>query len=331
MKKAALILAVLIFLSACTKEEQKFRATFFDTFDTVTEIVAYSKSEEDFEKTAALLNERLIFYHRLFDIYNSYDGINNLKTINDNAGIAPVTVDSEIIDFLLFCRDVYYETSHTVNIAMGSVLSLWKSCAKKGIVPQKSLLEAAAEHISFESVLINPEESTVFITDCKTRLDVGSIAKGYAAQKCVDYARSLGIENALISVGGNVCVLGEKKGGSDWKISIKDPFEGKEEQVCAKNMSVITSGSYERFYTVGNKSYGHIIDPETLMPPESFKSVTVICPSSAKGDAFSTALFVMSLKDGMDFVSSKENTEAMWVTNDGNRFFSSGFKDFLSE
>ena len=130
----AAALAAVLLLSGCAgKQPESRQAVYLDVFDTVTTVAAVGMDEADFQQAAEKIHETLLFYHRLFDIYNDYEGLNNLKTVNDHAGIAPVTVDGEIIRLLLDCRDYYERTDHAVNEAMGCVLRLWHEARTKAL------------------------------------------------------------------------------------------------------------------------------------------------------------------------------------------------------
>ncbi len=167
----------------------RYEATFLTLFDTVTTIKGYAADEAGFQAMAQEIHDGLLEYHQLYDIYNEYPGVVNLKTVNDAAGGPPVKVEQPILDLLLFCREVYTETEGRVNAAMGSVLSLWHEAREAGIndpehaaLPDRAALEEAALHTDFSAVVIDEEASTVQITDPETRLDVGAIAKGYAGR-----------------------------------------------------------------------------------------------------------------------------------------------------
>ena len=184
-----LLLSVLL-LAGCASpaapEEEgakRYEATFLTLFDTVTTVVGYAESEEDFQATAQSLHDALLEYHQLYDIYSDYDGVVNLKAVNDAAGGAPVVVDRKIIDLLLFCRDLCEGTGGQVNAALGGVLALWHDAREAGIsdpasaaLPDAAALAEAARHTDFSSVIIDEAASTVQITDPALRLDVGAIA-----------------------------------------------------------------------------------------------------------------------------------------------------------
>lgn len=334
----AVFLALCCLLGGCTMErshEQKqYTATFLTLFDTVTTIMGRAESEAQFKAQAQKLHDELLVYHQLFDIYNDYEGINNLKTVNDQAGIAPVAADPALIALLRDCRSYYDLTGGRVNVAMGSVLRLWHEARNDGIrdpanacLPDMEELKEAAEHISFDAVVIDESASTVYITDPETSLDVGAIAKGWATQRVAETAP----EGLLISVGGNVCATGPKKSdGTPWVIGVQDP-EDADTNLHTVNVTggaVVTSGDYQRTYTVGGKQYHHIIDPQTLMPSGHWRSVTILCADSGLADALSTALFLMPLEEGRALAESC-GAEAFWVDAAGEEHMTSGFEKIL--
>ena len=336
MKRVLCFFLACLLLSGCAgqqkePERKQYTATFLTLFDTVTSIVGKAESEEAFTSTAQAIHDELLKYHQLFDIYNDYDGITNLKTINDHAGIAPVAVDPAIIDLLLDCRKYYDLTGGMVNVAMGSVLQLWHEARNDGIndpvhayLPDETALKEAALHASWDTIVIDEEASTVYITDPDTRLDVGAIAKGWSVQRVCENAP----DGLLISVGGNVCATGPKdSSGTAWVVGIQNPDGGDSylHTLYVTDGSVVTSGDYQRNYAVDGKLYHHIIHPDTLYPSTLWWSVTILCDDSGLADALSTALFLLPQAEGLSLLK-KCGAEAMWVDTDGNILYSSGFE-----
>lgn len=336
MKRSiAYFLLMALLLTGCanvSKQEQKqYTATFLDLFDTMTSVVGKADSEDVFRQQAQLLHDELLEYHQLFDIYNDYDGITNLKTVNDQAGIAPVTVDERIIALLKDCQSYYDLTEGRVNVAMGSVLRLWHEAREAGIndpvnatLPQQDKLEVAAEHTGIENLVIDAENSTVYLTDPEAKLDVGAVAKGWSAQRVCEDAPS----GLLISVGGNVCATGPKEEtGTPWVVGVQDPDGGEAylHTLYLTKGSIVTSGDYQRAYVVDGKTYHHIIDPDTLYPSTWWRSVTILCEDSGLADALSTALFLLSKEEGQTLLE-EAGAEAMWVDAEGNCFYSPGFE-----
>ena len=335
------ILALILFcalLAGCAAapqaEQTQYTATFLTLFDTVTTIIGRVEDETAFQDKVQLIRDTLQRYHELFDIYNDYEGVNNLKTINDNAGIAPVEVDKAIIDLLKDCKTYYALSGGRVNVMMGSVLQLWHEARNDGLndpvnakLPDRNALVEAANHISMDALVIDEATSTVYISDPHASLDVGAVAKGWATQRAAEAVA----EGMLISVGGNVCATGPKKAdGTPWVIGIQDPSNPEENvhTIFVTKASVVTSGDYQRAYAVDGKAYHHIIDPDTLMPAAYWRSVSIVCDDSGLADALSTALFLMNREDGEALVREC-GAEALWIAADGTEYQTDGFEKML--
>ena len=322
----------------------RYRANAFSYFDTVSVVEGYAKSEEDFDKVTQQVFAALEEYHKLFDIYNSYEGINNLRKINKlyDGEHKVIDVDRKIIDMLLYAKKMYNVTGGEMNIAMGSVLSIWHDYRAEaddnygfGKLPPMDELEEAAKHTNINDLIIDEENCTVYLADPQMKLDVGAIAKGYAVEMVAQMLEQQGITGYVINVGGNIRTVGVKGNGDKWLAGIEAPSDNFDEPYLAylglAGETIVTSGSYQRYYIVDGKEYHHIIDKDTLMPAKGFLSVSVICQNSADGDGLSTALFCMSLEDGMALVESLEGVEAHWVLEDGTRVKSSGFSNYEVE
>jgi thiamine biosynthesis lipoprotein len=341
---ATVIIVLILNLSACKgKEKTRYESSFLTLFDTVTNIVGYADNEKQFTEYSKLIYDNLKGYHELYDIYNDYEGINNIKTINDNAGIAPVKVDRRIIDLILFAKDEYNKTNGKTNIALGAVLKIWHNYRTEGIddpenasVPNIEELKKASEHTDINDIIIDEKESTVYLSDPMMSLDVGAVAKGYATEQVSKIARDSGMDSALLSVGGNIRAINNNVNTKEpWNVGIQNPDMQSEQNVLrvAKidDMSLVTSGDYERYYTVDGKRYHHIIDPITLYPADYFTSVSIICEDSGVADALSTAVFCMSFEEGKALIESMQNTGAMWIFKDGTIKYSDNFSKFLKE
>ena len=339
MKRLIAFACLVLLLTGCAAApappgQTQYNATFLTLFDTVTTIVGRAESQEEFHAVAQNIHDELLIYHQLFDIYNSYEGITNLKDVNDAAGREPVVVDQAIIDLLLECREYYDFTGGRVNVAMGSVLNLWHEARNDGIddpanayLPDADALAHAREHTRMADVIIDETASTVYLADPDMRLDVGAIAKGWAAQRVAESAPT----GLLISVGGNVVATGPKdEKGNSWIVGVQDPRGGDQymHTLYLNTGSVVTSGDYQRTYTVEGKSYHHIIDPDTCYPAAYWSSVTVVCEDSGLADALSTALFLLSQEEGQALLSQC-GVQAMWVDREGNRFYSPGFEKLI--
>ena len=332
----SIFLLCTVLLSGCTTtqkapEKKQYTATFLTLFDTVTTIVGKAESEETFRAETQKIHDELLEYHQLFDIYHEYEGINNLKTVNDNAGGEPVVVDARIIEFLQDCKEYWELTDGMVNVAMGGMLRLWHETREDGLndplnarLPDEAKLAEAAEHMDLDAVVLDVEQSTVCITDPMVRLDVGAVAKGWSAQRVCENAP----EGLLISVGGNVCATGPKdEAGTPWVIGVQDPRDTDNylHTVKLAEGSLVTSGDYQRVYVVDGEAYHHIIDPGTHYPGTLWSSVTILCEDSGLADALSTALFLLP-KEAGEKILEQCGAEAMWVDREGEVSCTPGFE-----
>ncbi len=349
LKKLMAALLVVLMLSSCaiteepneeTPELNQYKKTYIEYFDTVSVIVGYDLSEKEFLDKCELISEKLEHYHKLYDIYNKYEGVNNIYTLNKEAATAPVKVDEDIIALFDFSREVYDLTGGKTNYAMGSVLRIWHDYREIGMndpaaaeVPPMDKLTAASEHCNIDDIIIDRENSTVFFADPDLKIDVGAIGKGYATEMIAQMLEEMGVTSYTLNIGGNIRTIGPKGNGEPWTAGIQNPDLTSEQQFILRvkfsDLSLVTSGSYQRYYVVDGVKYHHIIDPETLFPKDTFAGVSVFTPHSGIADAVSTACFNLSLEEGMALIESIEDTEAVWVEPDGTMHYSSGFENFI--
>ena len=329
------IFTVLMFVGCGAAAPRRFQYTYTDLFDTVTTFALYSTKQEQADAWAAALYERLLLFHRQYSIYEDFDGVNNLKTVNDRAG-QPVEVSDDLFNLLELCVKSYSLSDKKVNVAMGSVLQLWHTAREQGLrepaaaaLPAEEALRAAAQHCAIENVQLDAAAKTVRLADTAMSLDVGAVAKGYATARLAEYAAQCGMTDAIISVGGNVVTVGDKY-GQHFVIGIEDP-QGKEPyalRVRADNAAVVTSGSYQRYFTVNGKRYHHLIDPDTLYPADFCASVTVIGADAGMADMLSTTLFLMPPEQGKKLLATVDGYEAVWILQDGTQIFSEKFEKY---
>ena len=341
----SLLCFILLFLSltACRKRE-RYQDQFTDVFDTASMVIGYEESEEAFREKAEQIHERLLHYHKLFDVYTDYPELENLKKVNEEAGKEAVKVDPDIMALLKFGKEMERDTEGRVNIAYGAVLSLWHDKREEGIanpeqasLPDKETLEEAAKHCNIDDLILDEEKMTVYFRDPKLRLDVGGIAKGWAVERIAELLEKEGAKSYLLNIGGNLRAIGKKGDGTKWICPVQNPFyvDGEEDDPYAVSgkiaeISLVTSGDYERYFTVDGVRYAHIVDPETRYPANRHRSVTILTKDSALADSLSTALFILSVEDGKSLLEKirKEYSteiEAMWVEPDHSMAYTEHF------
>ena len=327
-------------------------------FDTITTYMSYVSSEEEFNEQCDYIEEQLNYYDQLFDKYNTYSGMNNLKTVNDNAGKKAIEVDQPLIDLLNLSIERNQKISSKVNIAFGSVINIWHDYREEaeshdgvGTVPSDEELEKANQHTSIDSIEIDENKKTVYINDAQVSIDVGATAKGYAIELIKDGLIEMGVDNFLLSGGGNVASHGQRKiqkegdfyldecadkfcvgiespQDGNYSASVDDPDSENEAVLVVQGESIVTSGDYQRFYQDDNGiRYHHLIDPDTLYPAVYFRSVSIITEDSGLADFLSSAVFLMSYEDGLKLINSLDGVEAIWLLEDGQIRMSDGLKD----
>jgi len=319
------LLSSALLMSGCSAKK-RFSVSYLDCFDTVIEITGYSESYDEFSTVAERVHEMMLGYHRLFDIYKVYGDQINLCYINempsDANGVRSLEVPSEIAELLRLGIEVYGRTDGKVNIALGSVLSIWHEHRKAAdsdplgaTVPELSELEEASAHTDIGKIKI--EGNILSISDPSLRIDVGALGKGFAAEKVIAELKEMGVSGYLLNVGGMACPIGPKPNGDKWTVGIEKPdLSGYLKYEETDSARVVSTGGYLRYYMVDGKKYGHIIDPETLFPPERFLMVSVICEDTALGDALSTALFCLDEREGRELIRDIPDCRVIWVYPD---------------
>jgi len=322
---AALLLASVASLASCSDGKVR-KSYYYEYFDTVSIISDYSgRGERKFRKDLAEVEVLLREYHELFDIYNEYDGINNLATLNSMAGKGPVKLDDRILDLLEYSVSAYELTGGEINVAFGAVLKIWHDYRSEGkAVPRRQELLRAERHCNIKDLVIDRENGTAELLDPEMRIDVGAVAKGYAVERIALVLADRGLSGWVLDVGGNLRVIGTKNDGTGWRTGVKNPSLDPNDPYIAyyelKDEALVTSGNYERYYEVGGERYHHIIDKDTLMPSEHCVSVTVRADDSALADALSTAIFNMDAEDAQKLIEKLGGrAEALIVLQSGEK------------
>lgn len=324
----AILAATLLSLFSCTPAMKRYTATDFDYFDTVTELIGYTQSEERFNEVREKTEKLLDRYHKFYDIYNTYDGTVNLATVNLTAGSGEkrsFEVSEEIYELLIYAKEIYDDCGKKVNVALGSVTSLWKSSLEKGSVPDTDAVIEAGKHTDMTGFEVTSEGSKYIltVTDPLLTFDVGALAKGFAAKKASELLQSLKSdgEGFLLNLGGMVCPIGTKPDGVPFVAGVdyptSEPKDGYLRRIYAKDRAIVTSATHLRSYKVNGIVYSHIIDPDSLHPSNGFAAVTVVAPDAATGDALSTALFCMTEEEGRRVIENMRekygSIDVMWV------------------
>ena len=313
MKNVLRLLLICILsclLSGCNfKTQEPISKTGF-YFDTVISITIYDSNDE------TLLEQCFTYCEELENLLSRTIPTSDISRINSAAG-APVTVSDTTIELLK--QGIYYGqlTDGAFDITVAPLSDVWNFKENTGILPTEHAITEALSHVSYKTIQING--NTVTLTDPETAIDLGGIAKGYIADVLKEFLKSKGVKSALIDLGGNILTLGTKPDGTAFQIGIKKPFDTKEviTSVSASDLSVVTSGSYERYFEVDGVKYHHILDTENGYPASTgLLSVTILSEKSIDGDALSTSCFALGLEKGRTLIDALDGIDAIFITED---------------
>ena len=292
--------------------------------DTVVSITLYDSSDESLLEGCMDLIKH---YEELFSRTIATSDIARLNS-GETDTVSPET--AELILQGLMYGDI---SEGRFDITIGAVSSLWDFSSGGGSVPPAGLIAEALTHVDYSGVRV--EGTRVTFEDPETMLDLGAIAKGFIADRLKEYLVSNGVGSAVINLGGNTMCIGEKPGGKPFRIGIQYPFKETGELIAVleiSDMSVVSSGSYERYFVSGGVSYHHILDPSTGYSVSSgLCAVTIICSSSMQADALSTICFILGEKDALSLIDALDGVWCILIRDDMSMVFSEGAEAFVSK
>jgi thiamine biosynthesis lipoprotein len=323
-------LLTAIFLSGCQKSSsdtsiKPLSKTNF-LLGTVIEISIYDRNDE------AVLDKA---FKRIGEIEKKMT-INNTETseiisLNNASGKNEVKLSPDTFFVVEKGREYSEKSRGIFDITIGPVVKLWNIGTEYAAVPEKSKLEEAVRLVGYKKLSLNKENHTAMLEEPGMKVDLGAIAKGYAADEAARILRENGVEHAIINLGGNIMTIGGNPKGDPWKIGIQDPFNPRGDflgVVHVRDKTVVTSGTYERYFEENGRIYHHILDPFTGYPVENnLRSVSIVADKSIDGDGLSTTALLIGLEEGMKLIESFEDIGAIFVTDDKRVYVSSGLKN----
>jgi thiamine biosynthesis lipoprotein len=328
IKQTFLIIILSLLLGGCEKiKNDSFclqRSGFY--FDTLITITIYNSPDP------GLLDE-------CFDMCGYYEDLlsmtkegSDISRIN-NAGCQPVSVSPETLEMLLYAQEYYDLSKGKLDISVAPLSMLFTEARENKMPPGDDKITDLLAHTGYNKITLDFQNSCVVKSDPDLMLDPGSLGKGYIAEKLRDHLTNAGVKHALISLGGNITAVGSKPDGSCFRIGIKKPFGNDNETSGAldiKDLSVVTSGVYERYFEYDGVLFHHILDPLTGRPADSdLLSATIISASPIEGDALSTICIIYGLKDSMELINNTSNVEAVFITKDNELHCTDGARDYL--
>lgn len=311
---------ICISLSGCAGISKE-PMTYTDTvFDSVIALTIYDSKDQE------ILNECKSICHKYDAMFSATNPDSEISKINQ-AGGNPVEVSSETATVIK--KGLYYGklSNGAFDITVGKVSSLWNFTAENPSIPDAAAIADAVEHVDYKKVLVSG--NTVTMQDPEAAIDLGAIAKGYIADQLKEYLEKEGVRHANINLGGNVQTIGGKPDGSAFNIGIQEPFSETGIPITSvkiKDQSIVTSGTYQRYFEKDGTIYHHILDPKTGYPCQNgLSSVTIITDSSLTADALSTTCFVLGPEEGLKLVNQLDNVDAIFINNENEITYSNNF------
>lgn len=321
IKAILLTISFVVLFSSCNRNENAYITETQIKMDTVCTIKIYDNLDKENLKNAFKIIQDID------EKFSNYNENSEISKINQNAGVASIKVDKDIKEVLEVSTKYGEMSNGILDITINPLSKLWKDSESNLIVPEDYQIKETLNFIDYRNILIN--ENEVMIPSGYS-LDLGAIVKGYAADKVKEYLISKNVNSALINLGGNILAIGENINDKEFKIGIKKPFTSESEIIGKVNIndeSVVTSGIYERYITINDTIYHHILNPFTGYPADNeLESVTIVSNKSIDGDALSTFIFIEGLEGGFGIVENMDNVEAIFVTKDKKIYITSGMK-----
>lgn len=331
IKKHPFITVFLIFFlllfPSCSRERASMEPTSRSQLllGTSCRITIYGQSDEDlFEAAFSRIEE-------IEQLMSVNIAASDISRVNQSAGSFSVSVSEDTFTVLTEAIRTATRSEGTFDPTIGPLVQSWQIGTEQAHLPSEQEIADALSRVDYSKVLTDPDTREVFLPKEGMALDLGAIAKGYAAEEVKSLLTGRGVAHAIINLGGNVLTIGNKPDGSSWRIGIQDPLSDRGEYsliVSLSDQAVVTSGVYERFFTVGEKRYHHILDTRTGYPVENdLLSVSIIGEDSFQADALSTTVFALGLQRGSELIESIPGIEALFITSDRKVFLSSGLSD----
>ena len=252
----------------------------------------------------------------------------DISKITSKAGVNSETVSKDT--YFVVKKAVEYSKilEGTFDPTIRPLVKLWSIGTKEESIPEKSQIEETLKLVNYKDVILDENDHSIMLKHKKQALDVGGIAKGFAADEVRDIFYKHKIKSALIDLGGNIFALGNKDDGTPWKVGIQNPFKPRGEYIgilSVKNKSVVTSGNYEKYFIKDGERFHHIIDPKTGYPSQSkIISATIISDNSIDGDGLSTGVYILGIDKALKIIEAIEGIDAIFITEDKKVYKTSG-------
>lgn len=271
------------------------------------------------------LEAAVLEIQRIENLLTTFREGSQTNQINQNAGMKPVKVDPEVFNLIERSLRISRITDGYFDISYGSIdRKFWNFDREMKELPDPEMIKEHLKLVNYHNILLNREDSTVFLKEKGMRIGFGGIGKGYAAEMGKRLLLNRGVKSGVVNASGDLTTWGNQADGKPWTIGISDPDNARLpfSYMNIADMAVATSGNYEKFVSIGGKKYSHTINPKTGMPVSGIKSVTIICPNAEIADALATPVTIMGIEKGIGIIDQIQQVECI-IIDDENHIYSS--------
>ena len=261
---------------------------------------------------------------RIEKLISSWDKNSQTSLINLNAGVKPVKIDLELFELISRSVKVSNLSQGAFDISYASMDKVWYFDRKMTEFPSIEKIKKSVSKIGYKNIVLNKEDTTVFLKLKGMKIGFGAIGKGYAADRAKDILIKNNVKSGIINASGDLTAWGLKPSGKDWMVAIVNPINKDKvfSWLTIKNKSIVTSGNYEKFINLDGKKYSHIIDPRTGYPTEGILSVTIITDKAELADALATSVFVLGVDIGLNMINQLNGVDCI-IIDDNNKIIKS--------
>lgn len=262
---------------------------------------------------------------RIENLLTTFDNNSQVNQVNAQAGIKPVKVDREVLELVKRSQRLSDITDGAFDITYGSIdKRFWNFDRTMTSLPDPATAKQMIRLINYRNVILDDDNSTIFLKEKGMRIGFGGIGKGYAAEKAKSLLLQAGISGGIINASGDLATWGTDAEGKDWTVGISNPDNAADvfSWLPLKNMAIATSGNYEKYVIINGQKYSHTINPRTGLPVTGIKSATVIAPNAELADAMTTPVMIMGIKAGLNMINQVKGLACILI-DDHNQLYSS--------
>jgi thiamine biosynthesis lipoprotein len=305
----------------------------FETMGTVGTLVLLAPDQATADRWARAALEAVRAVHREMSTYRAES---ELSRLNQAAGAGPVRVGADLFGVIAYARELSERTGGAFDVSYSPLRDVWRGAAARGSLPSEEELAEARRRVGWQKIVLDPDARTVRFAEPGMKLDLGSVAKGFALDLAVDALVEAGCTRGFVDIGGDLRLLGSAENGRPWVVGVRDPLKPGNKRAVMRRLrlgavAVATSGGYERYFEIDGKRYSHILNPATGRPAGDLVSATVVAPTGIQADGLATAVTVLGMEAGLALIEETPGAECLLMAREDGGILerrSSGFTAF---